>query len=120
MCRFDFQAVLNETGIFNYLIAPEEEIELLSLPSPEALLKDLNLAAAAVTTGSREVSANLSEIVEVGNLPSETSFLVLLSAQDASEIPNFFESIVVLNVSTPDITPPKFTGKYNPTSFAVS
>lgn len=90
---------------------------LSTLPSPQQLLEAQDASHFFVAGGTPDgtmpvpaagLAANNTTVV---GLASQTQYMLVLAARDAAApVPNAIRTLVLLQLSAPDVKPPVFTG----------
>lgn len=93
-----------------FLAHQNESAEVPTEPSLLTLQDQNQSEYTFVNTGLLNVEANVGKSATLSNLTSETNYTLFVTARDLALLPNYFPFVVAHNVSTPDVTPPQFTG----------
>jgi hypothetical protein len=117
LCSLSFTTQLNEPGNVAWVLPLASNARLPDLPGPVELLGASDgsqfFVAGATPTGTMQMPTSaVRENATVTGLASETRYTLLLSAKDAAPVANYVPSLVLLNLTAPDVRPPVFTGKW--------
>jgi hypothetical protein len=121
LCSISFTTQLNEPGSVAWALPLSTNASVAALPSPVQLLDASNGSQFFVPGTTPVGSMQMPAATVVGNatvtgLASETRYTLAMSAKDAAPLENYISSLVLLNLTAPDVRPPLFTGKWRPTA----
>lgn len=109
---FDLVVKLDEPGVAYYTVDKYRS----PAPTAENVRFGLDHAASYVAaSGNISVPVAFTETLGfVGNqaLVSERDYWVYVTAEDAEEVPNLQQALRKIHIRTPDVTPPKFVGRW--------
>lgn len=116
LCSISFTTQLNEPGSVAWVLPLSSNASVGDLPGPVHLLDAADGSQFFVpgTTPAGTMQMPTSTEVEnatIAGLASETRYTLLMSAKDAAPVANYIPSLVLLNLTAPDVHPPVFTGK---------
>eukprot|EP00775_Hariotina_reticulata_P010661 gene10661-10820_t len=116
LCSLSFNLTLNEPGNVAWAILAgpgATNLSAPSLPSPQQMLTSSNLSTLLplmpAASGALAIPSKAPVTVVVEELPSQTSYSLLVGAKDDAPTPNYQAAVQQLLLVAPDVRAPTFT-----------